>query len=150
MGVWTFGVRKRSGGGRFSACAVGEGGPDGRAGLQRSEHRHGSDGGAGELGGHVGGDRSEAEHPDVDRRAGRERGFQVGAGVVPQAEVEALALDGPLGRLSVPLDDGFPYNGTRVWRVSIRRSAGFVPMFISGASEDNRYLGVRVKPELRQ
>ncbi len=53
-------------------------------------------------------------------------------------------------RIGVPLDDGFPYNGTRVWRVSIRSSAGFVPMFISGASEDNRYLGVRVKPELRQ
>jgi len=52
-------------------------------------------------------------------------------------------------RISVPLDDGFPYNGTRVWRVSIRSSAGFVPMFISGASSDNRYLGVRVKPELR-
>ena len=52
-------------------------------------------------------------------------------------------------RLSVPLDDGFPYMGTRVWRVSIRSSAGFVPLFISGASEDNRFLGVRVKPELR-
>jgi hypothetical protein len=52
-------------------------------------------------------------------------------------------------RISVPLDDGFPYVGTRVWRVSIRSSAGFVPLFISGASEDNRYLGVRVKPELR-
>jgi hypothetical protein len=52
-------------------------------------------------------------------------------------------------RVSVPLDDGFPYNGTRVWRVSIRSSAGFVPMFVSGASSDNRFLGVRVKPELR-
>lgn len=52
-------------------------------------------------------------------------------------------------RLSVPLDDGFPYRGTRVWRVSIRSSAGFVPMFVSGASSDNRFLGVRVKPELR-
>jgi hypothetical protein len=52
-------------------------------------------------------------------------------------------------RVSVPLDDGFPYMGTRVWRVSIRSSAGFVPLFISGASEDNRFLGVRVKPELR-
>jgi hypothetical protein len=40
--------------------------------------------------------------------------------------------------------------GTRVWRVSIRSSAGFVPLFISGASEDTRFLGVRVKPELRQ
>ncbi|MCU0249006.1 MAG: hypothetical protein MUE61_02250 [Vicinamibacterales bacterium] len=53
-------------------------------------------------------------------------------------------------RVSVPLDDGFPYIGTRVWRVSIRSSAGFVPLFISGASADNRFLGVRVKPELRQ
>ena len=53
-------------------------------------------------------------------------------------------------RVSVPLDDGFPYMGTRVWRVSIRSSAGFVPLFISGASADNRFLGVRVKPELRQ
>jgi hypothetical protein len=53
-------------------------------------------------------------------------------------------------RVSVPLDDGFPYNGTRVWRVSIRSSAGFVPLFVSGASADNRFLGVRVKPELRQ
>jgi len=52
-------------------------------------------------------------------------------------------------RVSVPLDDGFPYMGTRVWRVSIRSSAGFVPLFISGASADNRFLGVRVKPELR-
>ena len=54
-----------------------------------------------------------------------------------------------VARVSVPLDEGFPYNGTRVWRVSIRSSSGFVPMFISGASSDNRFLGVRVKPELR-
>jgi hypothetical protein len=52
-------------------------------------------------------------------------------------------------RVRVPLDDGFPYMGTRVWRVSIRSSAGFVPLFVSGASEDNRFLGVRVTPELR-
>jgi len=25
-----------------------------------------------------------------------------------------------------------------------------VPMFVSGASQDNRFLGVRVKPELRR
>ncbi len=53
-------------------------------------------------------------------------------------------------RVSVPLDDGFPYMGTRVWRVSIRSSGGFVPRFVSGASEDTRFLGVRVQPELRQ
>jgi hypothetical protein len=60
-----------------------------------------------------------------------------------------LAANGT-ARLSVPLDDGFPYMGTRVWRVSIRSSAGFVPRFMSGASSDTRFLGVRVKPELRQ
>jgi hypothetical protein len=53
-------------------------------------------------------------------------------------------------RVRVPLDDGFPYMGTRVWRVSVGSSAGFVPAFVSATSEDNRYLGVRVKPELRQ
>jgi hypothetical protein len=53
-------------------------------------------------------------------------------------------------RIRVPLDDGFPYMGTRVWRVSIRSSAGFVPLFVSGASSDTRFLGVRVQPELRQ
>jgi hypothetical protein len=52
-------------------------------------------------------------------------------------------------RVSLPLDAGFPYNGTRVWRVSISSSSGFVPLFSSAASQDNRFLGVRVKPELR-
>ena len=45
------------------------------------------------------------------------------------------------------LDRGFPYQGTRVWLVSIRSERGFVPMFTSGGT-DNRFLGVRVKPEL--
>ena len=60
-----------------------------------------------------------------------------------------LAADST-ARVSVPLDDGFPYMGTRVWRVSIGSSAGFVPLFVSETSEDNRYLGVRVQPELRR
>jgi hypothetical protein len=53
-------------------------------------------------------------------------------------------------RISVPLDDGFPYVGTRVWRVSIRSSAGFVPFFAMPGSQDTRFLGVLVTPELRQ
>ncbi len=50
--------------------------------------------------------------------------------------------------VSVPLDAGFPYQGTRVWVVSVRGSGGFVPMFLTAGSTDNRYLGVRVTPEL--
>jgi hypothetical protein len=53
-------------------------------------------------------------------------------------------------RISVPLDDGFPYIGTRVWQVSIRSSAGFVPFFVAPGSQDTRFLGVQVTPELRQ
>jgi hypothetical protein len=45
------------------------------------------------------------------------------------------------------LDRGFPYQGTRVWLVSVTSEAGFVPMFTSGGT-DSRFLGVRVKPEL--
>lgn len=56
---------------------------------------------------------------------------------------------GATARVSVPLDEGFPYNGTRVWRVSVRTSAGFVPYFLTAGSQDTRFLGVRVKPELR-
>jgi hypothetical protein len=54
-------------------------------------------------------------------------------------------------RVKVPLDEGFPYNGTRVWKVSIGSSAGFVPYFLTGGvSQDIRFLGVRVKPDLRK
>jgi hypothetical protein len=53
-------------------------------------------------------------------------------------------------RVSVPLDDGFPYMGTRVWNISIQSSAGFVPFFVTPGSQDTRFLGVRVTPELRQ
>jgi hypothetical protein len=53
-------------------------------------------------------------------------------------------------RVSVPLDDGFPYMGTRVWNISIQSSAGFVPFFVTPGSQDTRFLGVQVTPELRQ
>ncbi|HOQ62154.1 MAG TPA: hypothetical protein PKZ08_16115, partial [Vicinamibacterales bacterium] len=56
---------------------------------------------------------------------------------------------GASARVSLPLDEGFPYSGTRVWRVSIRSSGGFVPHFLTPGSEDKRFLGVRVTPELR-
>jgi hypothetical protein len=54
---------------------------------------------------------------------------------------------GEIQRITMPLDPGFPYMGTRVWLASISSSTGFVPMFVNGGS-DNRFLGVRVKPEL--
>jgi hypothetical protein len=50
-------------------------------------------------------------------------------------------------QVTIPLDSGFPYQGTRVWTLSITTRTGFVPMFLAKGS-DNRYLGVRVKPEL--
>jgi hypothetical protein len=55
--------------------------------------------------------------------------------------------------LEIPLGKGFPYRpqgrptGTLVWPVSIEVEGGFVPMF-DGATNDHRYLGVRVTPEL--
>ncbi|MCX6552498.1 MAG: hypothetical protein NTY02_16095 [Acidobacteria bacterium] len=52
-------------------------------------------------------------------------------------------------RVSVPLDEGFPYNGTRVWKLSIRSTGGFVPYFTMPGSGDIRFLGVQVTPELR-
>ena len=51
--------------------------------------------------------------------------------------------------VTVPLDEGFPYQGTRVWHVSISCDQGFVPAFINAASSDRRFLGVRVTPELK-
>jgi len=55
--------------------------------------------------------------------------------------------------IEIPLDDGFPYRpqgprtSTFVWPVSIEVEGGFVPMF-DGTTNDHRYLGVRVTPEL--
>lgn len=52
--------------------------------------------------------------------------------------------------LAIPLDDGFPYQGTRVWAVSLSTDTGFVPFFGNPPSHDTRFLGVRVTPELRE
>ena len=42
---------------------------------------------------------------------------------------------------------GRPYQGTRVWVVTIASSSGHVPLFDVGG-EDHRYLGVKVTPQL--
>lgn len=43
---------------------------------------------------------------------------------------------------------GFPYQGTRVWNVSISTEGGFLPRAYDSASTDVRYLGVKVAPVL--
>jgi hypothetical protein len=50
--------------------------------------------------------------------------------------------------ISIRLDEGFPYLGSRIWPVSIESNGGFIPMFGRTGSTDNRYLGIRVIPEL--
>ena len=49
--------------------------------------------------------------------------------------------------VQVPLGDGFPYQGTRVWWMRVRVRGGFVPLF-TGAGLDHRYLGVMLTPNL--
>jgi hypothetical protein len=51
--------------------------------------------------------------------------------------------------VTVPLDEGFPYSGTRVWHLSVSTEEGFVPATVTAASADRRFLGVRVTPELK-
>ncbi len=47
----------------------------------------------------------------------------------------------------LPLGPGFPYQGTKVWYVTIHPDTGHVPLFDVGG-EDHRYLGVKVTPAL--
>ncbi len=61
--------------------------------------------------------------------------------------VEARMSAGESTVLQVPLGDGSPYQGTRVWVVTIASDTGHVPLFDVGG-EDHRYLGVKVTPQL--
>jgi hypothetical protein len=62
---------------------------------------------------------------------------------------ETVALGpGESRTVVVPLGEGFPYQGTTVWHVSITSSQGFVPMFRAPGSDDHRYLGVMVTPDV--
>jgi hypothetical protein len=62
-------------------------------------------------------------------------------------EVEASMTAGESTVLQVPLGAGSPYQGTRVWVVTIEADTGHVPLFDVGG-EDVRYLGVKVTPQL--
>jgi hypothetical protein len=55
--------------------------------------------------------------------------------------------DGRIEEIAIPLDGGFPYQGARVWHVSVISATSFVPMFTTGGP-DSRFLGIRVTPEL--
>lgn len=55
---------------------------------------------------------------------------------------------GATQQITFTLPEGFPYQGRwPVWVASVSSSAGFVPSF-HDQGNDNRYLGVRVKPTL--
>jgi hypothetical protein len=49
--------------------------------------------------------------------------------------------------VQLPVGPGRPYQGTRVWVVTIATDSGHVPLFDVGG-EDVRYLGVKVTPQL--
>ncbi len=51
-------------------------------------------------------------------------------------------------KIRVPLDAGFPFQGTRVWLVSISTTGAFVPRLEVPGSDDRRFLAVQVTPEL--
>ena len=63
------------------------------------------------------------------------------------AHVTTSMAAGETSFLQLPLGAGFPYQGTRVWQVSISADSGHIPLFDVGG-EDVRYLGVKVTPEL--
>jgi hypothetical protein len=62
-------------------------------------------------------------------------------------DVESVLQPGESTVVQLPLGPGSPYQGTRVWVVTIATDSGHVPLFDVGG-EDARYLGVRVTPAL--
>jgi hypothetical protein len=69
-----------------------------------------------------------------------------------QVTVDGRHVEATLGGLQstvvqLPVGPGRPYQGTRVWVVTIASDSGHVPLFDVGG-EDVRYLGVKVTPQL--
>lgn len=62
-------------------------------------------------------------------------------------DVQATLQPGESTVVQMPIGPGSPYQGTRVWVVTIASSSGHVPLFDVGG-EDARYLGVKVTPSL--
>jgi hypothetical protein len=66
---------------------------------------------------------------------------------VDGARVTTAMGAGETAFIQLPIGAGFPYQGTRVWYVTIAADTGHIPLFDVGG-EDVRYLGVKVTPEL--
>ena len=66
---------------------------------------------------------------------------------VGDSETTVEMPPGSVTTVELPLDSGFPYQGTRVWYATIAADSGFVPLFDSDG-QDSRYLGVQVTPAL--
>src|SRR3954467_6195149 len=89
---------------RGSSDAVAQGRLYGGAGVEGTEHLDRGDRGAGQLGRDVLGDTGQPQHPNIERLPGGLRGFQIVPAVVAQAEFDALASNGLLGCVRMPLD----------------------------------------------
>src|SRR5258708_18006000 len=72
--------------------------------MEGSEHRHRSDGGAGQIGRDVLGDGRQAENVDVQHLAGASCRLEIFAAVVPQPKVKALSDRRLLYDVRVPLE----------------------------------------------
>src|SRR5207344_3092140 len=58
------------------------------AGMQCPKDRDRNDHGAGQFGRHIGGDAGQPQHVDAQMLSRRSRRLQIGAGVVPQSEIQ--------------------------------------------------------------
>jgi hypothetical protein len=67
---------------------------------------------------------------------------------VGRARQAVQLAPGETKTVTLPLDAGFPYQGTRVWHAAVRAGEGFVPMFHDPNTTDHRYLGVQVAPDV--
>ena len=72
--------------------------------MQGPENGDRSDGGAGEIGRDILRNAGKAEHVNVQHLAGSPRRFEIGAGVIPQTEVQAFARRGLLDHVGVTLE----------------------------------------------
>ena len=98
------GVSGTERGPRGSSDAVAQGRLYDGAGVEGSEHLDRGDRGAGQLGRDVLGDTGQPQHANVERLPGGLRGFQIVPAVVAQAQFDALASNGLLGCVRMPLD----------------------------------------------
>jgi hypothetical protein len=71
------------------------------AGMQCPKDRDRNDHGAGQFGRHIGGDAGQPQHVDAQMLSRRSRRLQIGAGVVPQSEIQRVSRDRAAHHLGV-------------------------------------------------